>query len=78
MAKYGCKCGKTLSNSLCPNDIQLKVFTDKQWEQLYEKSFITGDDFPDPEYDVWRCPDCKRIYVFDGTRLIMQYVLETD
>ena len=69
MARTTCKCGEVLSNHSIPNDIQLIVYTDKEWDKI-----------PDPQYDVWRCPNCKRIAVYDWENPypVMKYVLEED
>ena len=40
MARLGCKCGETLRNGLCPNDIELHVFTDRQMDKILEKDSI--------------------------------------
>lgn len=32
----------------------------------------------EPKYDIWRCPHCFRVYVFDKAQLMMQYKLEHD
>lgn len=77
MAVFRCDCGKNLSNSRCPNDIQLILFTDYEWDSIQEKVHDGADiyDF-EPKYDVWRCPECARIYVFKGVSLLYQYKLE--
>ena len=66
MARMTCKCGNTLSNSLAPNDIQLRAFTDKEWDDIINMGMIDSADLPDPKVDVWRCPNCERIYVFES------------
>ncbi|MBP1988713.1 hypothetical protein [Paenibacillus eucommiae] len=75
MAKMKCKCGEILSNRLVPNDVELKVYTDKEWDMIYELDSI--DEIPEPQYDVWRCNACERLHFFDGTKIIKTYVLET-
>jgi hypothetical protein len=79
MAVFRCVCGKGLSNSTCPNDTQLIVFTDGEWELIQER-VKEGMDIYDaePKYDVWRCIECKRIYVFEGNQVIRRYALEKD
>lgn len=80
MARMQCRCGEILSNTLAPNDIQLKVFTDKEWDEIISIGEIDSVDLPDPKYDVWRCTQCKRIYVFEESNdeAIMVYKLETE
>ncbi len=65
MAKMTCKCGALLSNSESPNDIQLRVYSDKEWDKILSDDIIEFSKFPLPKYDVWKCPECKRIYVFE-------------
>jgi hypothetical protein len=77
MAKMLCRCGKTLSNSLCPNDVQLRVYTDSEFETIIQSDGKL-EDLPLPEYDVWRCPECKRIYFFEENKAVQTYVLEPE
>ena len=65
MASMICNCGNRLSNHEIPNDIQLIVYTDKEWDMITSYEEIKPWMIPRPTYDVWRCPDCGRIYVFD-------------
>ena len=65
MARFLCKCGAILSNSMAPNDVELKVFTDEEWDNIINLGQIDSVDLPDPTRDVWRCSVCERIYVFD-------------
>ena len=73
--RYQCKCGERLNNQLAPNDIQLRVYTDKEWDAIIEKDILESWKIPSPTYDVWRCPKCERVYVFDGVKLVKYYVL---
>jgi len=76
MARFGCKCGKELSNSTNP-DIQLQVYTDKEWLQVLDLEMIEAWKIPNPPRSVWCCPDCERLYVFDDeNRVTKFYVLE--
>lgn len=34
MARMTCTCGNQLSNHESPNDIQLRVYTDKEWDKI--------------------------------------------
>lgn len=79
MARFLCKCGETLSNSQAPNDIQLKVYTDREWDGIINMGTIDTVDIPDPKYDIWRCPKCERVYVFNEDNTIRKvYILEQD
>ncbi len=64
MSRMDCKCGETLSNTAAPNDIQLRVYTDKEWDDILNCDSIEPWKIPLPKYDVWKCPKCGRIYVF--------------
>ena len=78
MARMICRCGNYLSNHEAPNDIQLRVYTDKEWEEMLDRETIHPWEIPLPKYDVWRCPKCRRIYVFEpgGKPSCMIYKLE--
>lgn len=78
MARMKCKCGEVLSNSVAPNDIQLRVYTDKEWDSILQNDIIEAWEIPLPSYDVWRCPKCETIYVFkdDCSDAIKTYTLE--
>ena len=65
MAKMTCKCGNELSNVESPNEVELKVYTDKEWDEIMEIDTLNTWEIPLPKYDVWRCPKCERIYVFN-------------
>lgn len=78
MARLQCKCGETLSNSLAPNDVELRVYTDREWDEIINMGQIDAIDIPFPKREVWRCPKCERIYVFEGDTVKKTYVLETE
>lgn len=78
MARMTCKCGEILSNVLVPNNVQLRVYTDKEWDEIINMgNLIDPVTIPFPRYDVWRCSQCERIYVFDENIVIKTYVLES-
>ena len=65
MAKMECKCGNLLSTTEVPNDIELRVYTDREWVSKVEsKDTINTWEIPFPEHAVWRCPCCGRVHVF--------------
>ena len=78
MARTTCNCGETLTNHLAPNDIQLVVYTRKEWEEICKCGSIEVWMIPFPKYDVWRCPVCKRIAVYDWSNPVplLEYELE--
>ena len=74
-----CKCGETLSTTAVPNDVELRVYTDGEWDKILENDMIETIKIPFPKYDVWRCPKCERVYVMDwgyGKPPIKVYKLE--
>lgn len=73
-----CKCGEVLTNSSVPNDIELIVYISSEWDTILEADTIETWKIPLPKHDVWRCPKCERIYVFeDGSnKPIKIYKLE--
>ena len=67
MARMGCKCGATLSNGLTPNDIQYWVYSDRKMDKIRENDAIDVLELSIIEdYEVWLCPDCKRLYIFEN------------
>ena len=64
MARMLCKCGELLSNSQSPNNIVLHVYTDEEWDGIFNCDSICPWLIPLPKNDVWKCPKCQRIYVF--------------
>lgn len=79
MAVFWCRCGERLWNGADPNLIQYTVYSDPEWINiinLIDDGLKEWTDLPYPTYDVWRCPECERVYVFDGDNVIKQYVLE--
>ena len=81
MARMNCsKCGMVLSNSEAPNDIELRVYTDKEWDDILSVDTINTWEIPTPKYDVWKCPKCEQIYVFEegNSKAIKEYTLVTD
>lgn len=79
MARMTCTCGAELSNHNAPNDIELVVYTDREWERICDCDTMTPWMIPAPKYDVWRCPICKSIYdVYEGSNgsPVMIYRLE--
>lgn len=80
MASMICRCGNRMSTTAAPNNVQLRVYTDREWDALVSKDILQGWKLPLPRYDVWRCPACGRIYVFDPpqSRPVAVYVREGD
>lgn len=78
MARMKCLCGMELSNHEAPNDVELVVYTDKEWERICDCESIEPWNIPLPRYNVWQCPRCKRIYVYnrENENPVMIYRLE--
>lgn len=66
MSRLACKCGEWMWNGNTPNDINLWVYTDKQLCTILEEDSISTIALANlHNYEVWCCPKCKRLYVFD-------------
>ena len=76
MAGLKCMCGEILSNTMCPNDVELRIFTDVEWDDVIGMGTVDTLELPRPKHAVWRCPICGRVYVFDRkfTQVIKYYV----
>lgn len=64
MAHFRCQCGKSLSNS-GSLEIEIYAYPSTQWENEIDTLDLTHTlDIPEPELLIWRCPKCRRLYVF--------------
>ena len=64
MARYVCKCGYVMSNSVNP-DIEYRVYSDSEWLCIVNDKEITEPlKIPYPERTIWICPQCKRLYLW--------------
>ena len=79
MAGFMCRCGYGLSNQLAPNDVELTVYTDREWDDIIALGKIEDTiEIPHPKYSIWRCPKCERVYVFGSDNRVKKvYALET-
>ena len=77
MAHVTCRCGYSMWNGHTPNNIEFTVFSDRRFCELAENppalfsdptEFVLDfDDLMDmADYEVWRCPECGRLYIFDN------------
>jgi hypothetical protein len=78
MSKFQCKCGEILSNSLVPNDIEFWAYSDREWDKIMEQDTYNSWEIPRPYHEVWKCPACQRIYIFENNQLIRTYIIEQD
>ncbi|MDE7230033.1 MAG: hypothetical protein K2N56_06085 [Oscillospiraceae bacterium] len=61
-----CKCGCDMWNGRIPNDIEFSVYSDKRMCEILENDTVDTLDLAQMnDYDVWKCPDCGRLYVFE-------------
>lgn len=66
-------------NGNIPNDIEYWVYSDKQSDKILENDIISTLELGmSYDYNVWRCPKCNRLYVFENGRneVIAVYKLE--
>lgn len=65
MARFYCKCGYVLSNSVEP-EIEYRVYSDSEWLEIVNNEDITeGILIPDSKLSAWVCPKCERVYIWD-------------
>ena len=66
MAHFVCKCGHDMWNGESPNDIEFWVYSDKTMDALsYDDAIPFLALHERNDYNVWRCHNCKRLYIFD-------------
>lgn len=64
MARYVCKCGYVMSNSVNP-EIEYRVYSDSEWLRIVNDKEITEPlKMPCPERTIWICPQCERLYLW--------------
>jgi hypothetical protein len=79
MAAITCKCGNRLSNTEIPNDVEYHVYSDREWNNITMADTIETISFPKPQYEVWKCAVCSRLYIFNSDgKVIKIYKLEED
>lgn len=79
MARLECKCGCVMWNGETPNDIEFSVFSDKTMNNiLSDDSILTLDLANKADYNVWCCPECKRLYIFKENDLSVKYIYKLD
>lgn len=78
MAKLYCKCGELLSTSNVPNEVELHVFSDKTWVDVFEQEKLDPAELPYTEYVVWKCDSCQRLYLFEGDKVKKIYKVEEE
>jgi len=79
LAHFFCKCDERMWNGLTPNDIQYWVYSDRKMDKICENDTIDVIALWDIyDYDVWRCPKCKRLYVFQDGSNTPKYIYQLE
>ncbi len=79
MARIKCVCGEVMWNGMVPNDIVYNVFSDRRASEIDESvNFDMLRLWDMRSYEVWKCPSCGRLFVFDPdcSKAIAVYRLE--
>ena len=77
MAHWRCKCGNIMNDIVDPNPYGFVVYSERDWENglelADENNMLHWQDFPDPTFEVYRCPECGRLMVFDDSNRYVSY-----
>ncbi len=66
-------------NGETPNDIEFSVFSDKTMDRVLSVDSIPTIELAgNADYNVWRCPFCKRLYIFNGKDSEPLYVFKPE
>ena len=66
-------------NGLTPNDIQLWVYSDRKMDEIRANDMIDVIELSNMEdYEVWLCPECKRLHVFEADKTKVKYVYQLE
>ena len=80
--RFQCRCGRSMWNGQTPNDIEFWVYSDKRMcDEILDNDTIDTVKLASMyNYNVWRCPDCRRLYVFEkgNTKVLNCYKLEDE
>ncbi len=81
MSRWFCPCGYPMDNHSCPNENGYVVYTEAEWDhissQTDKENRISWLDIPPSDYEVYQCPECKRILVFRDSERCSSYKPET-
>ena len=65
MARYVCRCGSILSDSVTP-EISYRVYSDHEWLDIVNDKTVTeGIMIPDSDLCAWVCRKCGRVYLWE-------------
>lgn len=74
-----CRCGFDMWNGQVPNDIELWVYSDKRMDEILADDTVSTIELAGRfDYNVWLCPECKRLYVFKGHENNVVYVYKPE
>ena len=79
MGKWICPCGQLMHDHDAPDENLYRVFSDVTWNEV--ETDANGnlnffEDIPVQTYDVYRCPTCGRLMVFEDGNTFKSYVPE--
>ena len=75
MARIECKCGQIIWNGETPNDIEFWAYSDRTMDSILMSDSVSSQDFSvNADYNVWLCPLCRRLYIFNGKDSVPLYV----
>lgn len=58
-------------NGQTPNDFEVWCYTDRRLDEIMANDEISTLKLADLfDYNVWVCPRCKRLYVFENSDMI--------
>ena len=66
-------------NGESPNNIQLWVYSDRKMDKILEKDTIDVIELSNMEdFEVWLCPNCKRLSVFEPGSSSVKYTYQLE
>lgn len=81
MGKWTCICGQNMNDHLVPDPNCYRTYSEPAWDSIQTDADgnLNYYDIPDPAYDVYVCPNCGRLMVFDdGNRCTFYKPEETE
>lgn len=73
MARLECRCGESMSTSVCPSPNIINIFTKEEIKEalIRTPNILLWDYYTDTYNGVeyWYCPKCKRIYFVEAVPL---------
>ena len=82
MAGLKCTCGNGMWNGEQPNDIEIYMLSDREWDEITERDeHIMLMELPHIiKFEYWRCPECGRISVVNpkNGKKVRVYAIERE